>query len=68
MKRVSAEDDNYVVIDDYEEIETRICIMTPDNTSEFGTSNWSRTYFKVEVFDVAGNSDLSTNRFVEVKK
>jgi len=62
-------EENYVDIDGCVEIDTPVCIMTPDNTSEFGTANWSRTYFKVEVFDDAGNSDLlSGYRFVEVKK
>ncbi len=42
--------------------------MVTDENSEFGTANWARTYYKVEAKDAAGNTNLSGNRFVEVKK
>jgi hypothetical protein len=70
----TAGDANYVVITGCENISVSICEFIPSiestfNSTAFIKSNWSRTYFKVEVTDAAGNvSNLSANRFVEVKK
>ena len=61
-------DDNYVDIPNCVDITEATCVMTPTNSSAFGSANWSRTYFKVEAKDAGGNVNLSGNRFVEVKK
>ena len=65
--------DNYVDVDGCVNLTTPICITTPTNTTGFnigaGANARTRTYYKVEVKDAAGNTALyAGNRYVDVKK
>jgi len=57
-------DDEYVTISDCNS-SNPVCILKP---TAWDSDNWSKTFYKVNVYDIAGNVHLSGDRFVNVYK
>ena len=70
MQNTSGTDgiENYTVIPGCENITVSTCNVVPTNVSGYTTGTWAVTYYRSVAYDAAGNSNVSGNRYVRVKK
>jgi len=70
MQNTSGTDgiENYTVISGCENIAESTCTVVPTNVSGYTTGTWAVTYYRSVAYDAAGNSNVSGNRYVRVKK
>ncbi len=70
MQNTSGTDgiENYTVIPGCENITESTCNVIPTEDSGYTTGTWAVTYYRSVAYDAAGNSEVSGNRYVRVKK